>query len=76
MYRKAVRLALAGLLVLSLSCFPDLREKSRRADEEQAAPAAPDTAGLRQRQKDGDAPAPPRKAADTLRPRVALVSDR
>ena len=74
MFRRVARPALAGLLVLTLGCFPDLREKSRRADEEKTVPVAPDTAGLRQ--KDGDAPAPPRKAGDTLRPRVALVSDR
>lgn len=76
MFRNATRLALAGLLMLFLGCFPDLREKSRRADEEKAVPAVPDTAGLRQRQDDEKTPIPPRKAGDTLRPRVALVSDR
>ncbi|MDC6354378.1 MULTISPECIES: hypothetical protein [unclassified Robiginitalea] len=76
MFRIAARLALAGLLLIFLGCFPDLREKSRRADEENAAPAAPDTAGLRNRQKERDTPGPPRKAKDTLRPRMALVSGR
>lgn len=76
MFRFVTRLALAGLILIFLGCFPDLREKTRRADEEKAVPTAPDTAGLRQRHKDGDTTRPSLKARDTLRPRMALISNR